>query len=70
MTEDMKAGWKRKKQKYENTAFGDVNSTQLLVMIIPVVVSPNFEMHSELIRALGKYLNVQYMYHMLSFYLT
>ena len=31
----MKAGWKRKKQKYENTAFGDV---------IPVVVSPNFEM--------------------------
>ena len=53
MTEDMKAGWKRKKQKYENTAFGDV------------VVSPNFEMHSESIRALGKYLNVQHMYRML-----
>jgi hypothetical protein len=61
VTEDMKAGWKRKKQKYENTAFGDV---------IPVVVSPNFEMHSESIRALGKYLNVQHMYRMLSFYLA
>ena len=57
----MKAGWKRKKQKYENTAFGDV---------IPVVVSPNFEMHSESIRALGKYLNVQHMYRILSFYLA
>ena len=53
VTEDMKAGWKRKKQKYENTAFGDV---------ILVVVSPNFEMHSESIRALAKYLNVQHMY--------
>ena len=61
MTEDMKTGWKRNKQKYENTAFGDV---------IPVIVSPNFEMHSEPIRALDKYLNVQHMYHMLSFYLA
>ena len=57
----MKAGWNRKKQIYENTTFGDVT---------PVVVSPNFEMHSESIRALGKYLNVQHMYCMLSFYLA
>ena len=61
MTEDMKAGWKRMKQKYEKTAFGDV---------IPVVVSPNFEMHSESIRVRGEYLNVQHMYRMLSFYLA
>jgi hypothetical protein len=53
ITEDIIGGYKKKKEKYITTEFGDV---------IPIVISPNFVIHEESIRSMSKYLNTQAMF--------
>ena len=63
----MQNGWNYKIKKYKDTEFA---KNSLFGNVIPIVVSPNFEMHSQSLREMGKFVNTKHLFKLLGYYLS